>query len=234
MKRNPKTIWTTELLNQLREAYPHQHTDIVAAQLGLTRTAVYNKAFAIGLKKTPAYLASENSGRIHRARNDPRLTATQFKPGHQTWNKGIGWRAGGRSIETQFKPGSKPHTTMPLGSYRVVDCKGNKQLEQKTSDATGANQKRWTPVARLVWERHHGPIPTGHIVIFKDPAQRTVVLEEITIDKLAMVTRGEHAKRNHPRSKNPEFARLVQLKGAINRQVNRLVKEHQQQQENRP
>ena len=228
MTRRPKTTWTPELIQQLRDLYPHQQTECVAAQMGLTREAVYNKAFGLGLKKSPAFLASDRSGRVQRGKQHPRMIATQFKPGHQTWNKGLNWHSGGQSVQTQFKPGGKPHNTVPVGSYRVVVSKGNRQLEQKTSEDQGGNHKRWTPVARLVWQAHHGPIPPKHIVIFKDPAQRTVVLEEITIDKLAMVSRHEHAMRNHPRNKSPELGQLVQLRGAITRQVNRLAKEQQE------
>jgi hypothetical protein len=87
--------------------------------------------------------------------------------------------------------------------------------------------RRWTPVARLVWKEANGPIPEGHIVVFK-PGQRTAQLELITVDRLECIDRAEHARRNHPRSKSPELARLVQLKGAITRQVNRIAREAEQ------
>ena len=56
----------------------------------------------------------------------------------------------------------------------------------------------------------------------------TAVLEEITLDRLELVSRAEHARRNHPVSRDPEYARLVQLKGAITRQVNRIAREHKE------
>ncbi|MNR62573.1 hypothetical protein D3C85_1846370 [compost metagenome] len=57
---------------------------------------------------------------------------------------------------------------------------------------------------------------------------RTNVLEEITADRLECITRGENAERNHPRARSPELAKLVQLKGAITRQVNRIAREHEE------
>jgi hypothetical protein len=234
MKRRPRTNWTPELLAQLNDLYPYHKTQVVAERMGLTIHAVYNKAFDLDLKKSDEFLASVASGRVQRGKQNPNTVKHQFKPGLVPWNKGKDWHAGGRSIQTQFKPHSKPHNTLALGSYRVVNCKGKAYLEQKTSEGPGNNSARWTSVMRLVWKKHHGEIPPGHIVIFKDPAQHTAVLEEITIDKLEMVDRGEHARRNHPRNKSPELGRLVQLKGAITRQVNRLVSEHKQQQESRP
>ncbi|MFD1839535.1 hypothetical protein [Paracidovorax cattleyae] len=67
-------------------------------------------------------------------------------------------------------------------------------------------------------------MPDGHICVFK-PGQRTTVLEEITADRVECISRAENARRNHPRNKSPELAKLVQLKGAITRQVNRIARE---------
>ena len=116
---------------------------------------------------------------------------------------------------------------MPIGSYRTVTEKtGRKHLELKISDAKGSNDKRWKPVSRLVWEAKNGPVPAGHFVVFK-PGMHTLVVEEITLDRVECITLAENARRNHPNSYNPELARLVQLKGAITRQVNRIQKESQ-------
>ena len=54
------------------------------------------------------------------------------------------------------------------------------------------------------------------------------MLEEITIDKLEMIHRSAHAIRNNPHQKNPALGKLVQLKGVIQRQINRIAKEQQQ------
>jgi hypothetical protein len=82
-------------------------------------------------------------------------------------------------------------------------------------------------VHRLVWEAAHGPIPKGQSCASSE-GMKTAVLEEITADRLECITRAEHAKRNHPRSHDPELGRLVQLKGAITRQVNRITREAQE------
>lgn len=65
------------------------------------------------------------------------------------------------------------------------------------------------------------------MVVFKR-GMKTSVLEEITLDKLDCISRAENARRNHPRNRDPELGRLIQLKGAITRQVNRINREHQQ------
>lgn len=218
------------MLKLLREWYPNYATAVVAGALDLTPAAVYNKAFALDLKKNAEYLATDQAGRIQRGRQHPAMIATRFESGHTPWNKGSHFVAGGRSAETRFVPGQKPHTWVPIGSYRVVRG-GSKtpwlMLECKVSDVPGPNHLRWHPVHRLVWEAANGRVPAGHIVVFR-AGQRTTELESITLDRLECISRAENARRNHPRNKSPELARLVQLKGAITRQVNRIVREHEE------
>nr|WP_315206812.1 hypothetical protein [uncultured Albidiferax sp.] len=114
---------------------------------------------------------------------------------------------------------------MPVGSYRI---NSDNVLELKVNDLPGANHVRWHPVARLVWIKANGPVPANHIVVFK-AGRATTVLERITPDAVECISRGENARRNHPRTKSPELAQLVQLKGAITRQVNRIHREAQEQ-----
>lgn len=221
--------WTPEQLKKLRELYPDHTAESVAQSIGRTTRSVHQKAKALGIGKSEAFMKSFLSGRIQAAQHDPRMLKTRFQKGMEPWNKGKkGYQPGGRSAETRFKAGQKPHTWMPLGSYRVNVTKSTPRLEKKMFDVPGPNHKRWIPVARLVWEEHHGPVPDGHIVIFKEPRLATTVLEEITVDKLMCISRAENARRNHPSRSNPELAKIIQLKGAITRQVNRINREHEQ------
>lgn len=214
----------------LRWLYPDFKADDVAQAVGKPTGAVHQKARALEIGKSDEFKASFLSGRIQAAHADPRMVATRFRPGQAAWNKGVKGATGlhENCRPTQFKPGQKPHTWVPVGSYRVNYSKGLPRLEKKMSETPGPNHLRWIPVAKLVWEQHHGPVPDGHIVIFKDPKLATTVLEEITVDKLLCISRAENARRNHPNSRNPELAKLVQLKGAITRQVNRIAREAQE------
>lgn len=220
MNRKP---WTTEEIDALRRLYPDHAADVVGKVIGRPPRSVYQKAAALGIEKSEAFKLSTRSGRIQRGRKDPRMVANQFKPGITPWNKGTNYVAGGRSAETRFKKGSKPHTTLPIGSYRI-----NKDghLQRKVSEASGNSSKRWRCVAELVWVEANGPVPPKHIVVFK-PGMRTNVLEQITLDRVECISMAENARRNHPRNKHPELAQLFQLKGAITRQVNRIKKQHE-------
>ena len=226
MRRNYRP-WSEADVALLMEHYPNTRTDDLARMLGRDASSVHHKAHGLGIKKSAEFYSRHHAGRMQRGRNDPRIIATQFKPGAVPWNKGKTYVAGGRSAQTRFKPGRAPqdaHNYRPIGSLRIT--KGT--LERKVHDDPSVfPARRWMPVARLVWEAAHGPITPGHIVVFK-PGQATVVEAEITPDKLECISRAEHARRNHPRQLSPEIGRLVQLKGQITRQINRLAREQKE------
>jgi hypothetical protein len=208
--------------------YPDCHTADVAAWLQRPVDSVYRAAAVRGLHKSAEYLASDTACRIQRGKQHPSMIASRFQKGLTPWNKGTHYVAGGRSAHTRFKPGRRPEESrnyVPIGSLRVTR---DGALERKvTDDPKLVPARRWTPVARLVWEAHVGPIPAGNLVAFK-PGMATTVLELITPERLECITRAELARRNHPRNHSPELAKLVQLKGAITRQVRRIERESQE------
>lgn len=85
---------------------------------------------------------------------------------------------------TSFKKGRKPHTWRPIGTERITK---EGYLQRKVSD-TGNTVRDYVEVHRLLWEEHHGPIPGGHVVIFKDGDRTNIVIEN-----LMLVSRADHA-----------------------------------------
>jgi hypothetical protein len=220
----PRRRWTPAELELLRDAYADVPSADIAALLGVSVKSVYNMAKRLGLAKSAAFQASVHSGRVQRGQQHPSMRATQFKPGIKPWNKGTHYRAGGRSVETRFKKGqmrgAAQHNYVPIGSYRITK---DGYLEQKyTDDPSLYPTRRWKPVARIVWEQHHGAVPAGHMVVFK-AGQFTNELEHITPDRLECISRAENARRNHW-ARHPNLAALVPVKAAITRQVNRITK----------
>jgi hypothetical protein len=118
--------------------------------------------------------------------------------------------------ETQFRKGHRSHTWKPVGSHRV-NAEG--YLDRKVAD-TGYPPRDWVGVHRLVWIEHHGPIPPGFIVRFK-PGFRTARLEEITVDRLELISRQENMRRNTVHRLPNALKRAVQLRGALIREINR-------------
>lgn len=224
---NPRRLWTPEEEAILVDLYPDLTCNDIAALLDRLPGSVYSAASRLQLEKSAYFKASDTSGRIQRGKQHPMMLATRFKPGSQPWNTGIkGWQAGGRSVETQFKKGQMSAAAQrkykPIGSLRISK---DGYLERKVTDNPAlVPARRWVAVHRLVWIATHGPIPKGHVVVYK-AGQRTAVEQDITADRLECITRGELANRNHPNRSNPAMARLIQLKGAITRQVNRIQKE---------
>lgn len=222
----PRKYWTAAEESILADLYPDLPCIDIAALLQRKPGSVYQAAARLGLCKSDYFKNSDASGRVTRGKQHPAMIATRFQKGHKTWNAGRkGWQAGGRSTETQFATGQEPPNTLPLGSLRIVKSKtGICQLERKIGTVSGPNHLRWKTVHRLVWEAINGPVPPGHIIVFK-PGMKTLVEAEITIDKVDCISRAENARRNDIGSKNPELKSLYQLKGAITRQINRITKE---------
>lgn len=223
-----KKSWPPEDIAWLRREYADSHTPTLAREMDRSVTSVYQMAERLGLKKSPGYLAGPLCGRTDGKRGG----STQFRPGHETWNKGVKGVCGTHENcrRTQFKhgrPASEASNYQPIGSERLSK---DGYLERKvTDDPSIVPARRWVGVHRLVWEGAHGPIPPGHVVCFR-PGRRSAIAENITVDALELVSRAELARRNHPRSHNPELAKLVQLKGAITRQVNRIAREAKESQ----
>lgn len=220
--------WSATEIALVRDIYPDVPAADLATLLGRPTGSVYQLADRLGIVKSPAFWQADYSGRVKRGKQLPSMVAHQFKPGLAPWNKGVKGVTGHHpeSRRTQFKPGQHPHTWQPVGSYRITS-KDN-YLERKVNDLPGNSSVRWKGVHRLVWEAANGPVPAGHIVVFR-PGCRTTVLERITLDSVECITRAENAKRNHPRSKHPELGRLIQIKGVITRHINRIARQAQEQ-----
>ncbi|MER2518593.1 MAG: HNH endonuclease signature motif containing protein [Candidatus Accumulibacter phosphatis] len=192
------------------EAYPNTYTAELAAALGLSVTQIYHRAEKLQIKKSAEYMTDLT--RRSTANAVKAGTASRFKPGHKTWNKGIQFSAKGRSAETQFQPKNRPHNSRPLGSERTSK---EGYLQRKMTE-TGYPPRDWVPVHHLVWTDAGNGIPKGHRVVFRDGNKRNFELAN-----LELVTIAELMRRNSYHNYGPEIAQVVQLRGAITRQINK-------------
>ncbi len=202
-----KRPWTAEESAYLAARYPHDSTQSIADRLGRRLSQVYNRAHAHGLKKTAAYLSSEASGRINKQTDAQKLH--RFKPGVTPWNKGIAWDSGGRSAETRFKPGTVPPNRQEVGALRI---NSDGQLDIKL--APGLRQ--WKALSHYVWFLETGEWPAkGMLLRFKNGD-----VHDPRMDNLELLTRRENMLRNSVHTNYPpEIVKLVQLRGAIHRQI---------------
>ena len=229
-----RRYWTEAEIALLRDMYPECHSEDVAAWMERTLPQIYNAAFAHGLTKSAEYLASDTACRIQRGKQHPNMIASRIKPGHPAfaWNKGRDSRETGtghhpNSRRTQFKAdgsmrGAAQANYKPIGSERISK---DGYLERKvTDDPNVVRARRWVGVHRLVWEAANGPIPAGHVVGFK-PGQHTTDAALITTDRLECISRVENMRRNsYHTNYPPEVASLIQLRGALNRQINKRTR----------
>lgn len=212
----PRRFWTAEDDHVLRARFPHETTAAIARDLGRTERACASRAQSWGLKKSAEHLASA-AGRL--TGKGTQGGATRFKPGHQSWNKGKHYAPGGRCVETQFKPGTRPQTWVPIGT-EVRDPDGYLKRKVRDDAEPGMSRRNWVFVHRALWEEHHGPIPRGHAVVFRDGDNAN-----ITLDNLELVTSAQLMLRNTVHNLPPELAQVVMLRGAVVRQVNKRRKQ---------
>lgn len=211
MKRHQ---WTAAEVSVLIETYPHIPTEWLAQVLKLDLQQVYHKAASLGIKKSEAYLASEFACRLRRG--DQVGAGTRFRKGQQSWNKGKPHPARGRSAETQFKPGERRGVAVdlykPIGSERI----SKDGYRQRKINDDFPPQRRWRAVHLIEWEAINGPVPAGHALVFKDGDKTN-----ITLDNLELITRAELMRRNSYHQYPKPIARVIQLRGAITRQINK-------------
>lgn len=209
--------WTEVELALLTANYADSRTEDIAIALGRELQHVYAKARKLGLVKSEAYLASPDACRLRRG--DEVGKNYRFPKGHVPANKGLrrpGFTAGDMA-KTQFKKGQMPHTWVPVGSYRVNP---DGHLEVKFSEVPGPYMLRWKTVHRTVWEAANGPVPKGYVLRFK-PGRHTTDPALITLDALEFLTLAENMARNTVHNMPKELVQLVQLRGALNRQINK-------------
>lgn len=215
--RAPRTAWTEQQVEEIRRRYPHEKTDKIAADLGLPVARVYSKAAWMGLAKTPEYLASPDAQRLQRGDNVG--AACRFQKGHVPANKGVKGISYPGMEATQFKKGQHPHTWKPIGTERLSK---EGYLQRKVTD-TGYPPRDWVGVHILLWRENHGEIPAGHKVVFKDRNK-----QNIAIENLELLSNAEMMKRNSFHNYPKEVAQLIQLRGAVQRQINKRSKQDEQ------
>lgn len=195
-KRNCRP-WTADEEARVRELYDTQPASAIGRDIGRSRAAVKNRIHKLGLTK------GHNSG--------------CFEKGLTPWNKGKSFDSGGRSHNTRFKPGQLPKNYKPVGSERVSK---EGYLQRKMTD-TGYPPRDWVPVHHIVWREAGREIPRGYRLTFKDCDKRNFAL-----DNLELVSIADMMRRNTYHNYGPEIAQLIQLRGAISRQINRRSDQH--------
>lgn len=222
----PRRFWSHEERARLAKLYPDRPTIKVAKVLNRSLAATYRMAEKLGVEKSEQYLHSEESCRLQKGSKSG--ATFRFLKGHIPANKGLrrpGWSAG-RMKETQFKKGCRSgmaaRNWRPVGTI-LADSDGYLRIKVREArhgkEATGfGNVGVWPLYNRYLWEKHHGPIPPTHIVIFKDGDRSNCVIEN-----LELLSKADNARRNVMWAKYPrELADTIQLAGVLKRKLRSL------------
>jgi hypothetical protein len=191
----------------IRERYPFEPTKKIADDLGLSESSVYNRAFAMGIKKDPVYLRSTQYPPGYLGGK-----ATQFQKGHAPVNKGqkMSTEVYQKVAHTMFKKGSKPMNTQPIGTIHQRRDTGGKMYQYiKLADC------KWQLLNRYTWEQHNGPIPKGMVVVYKDGNYLNN-----DINNLLMITKKENMARNTIQRLPKELQQVMRLKCKLIKKIN--------------
>ena len=179
--------WSAGQLEHLKGHYADTPIDVLVKETGHCRDSIYNKAQALGLRRTEEFkrefglmVSAGAKGRAHR-----------FEKGHVPFNKGKReheFRSPegiARCARTRFKKGNRPHNIRKVGYECFRRVGDTDYVYIKVAEGEKMVMKH-----RWLWEQAHGPIPEGCCVVFRDGDTHNCTLEN-----LELVTRGEHARR---------------------------------------
>lgn len=116
---------------------------------------------------------------------------------------------------TRFKKGQLPHNTK--ADLEITTRLDNRGIPYRF---IRINLATWIPFHRYTWEQSNGKIPSKMKLIFKDGNTMNC-----SIENLELLTPGDLMKRNSYHNLPKPLANLVQLRGALNKKINKRIKD---------
>jgi hypothetical protein len=194
------------LNDHIRQRYPNEPTELIARDLNISVSKVYNRAWAMGIKKNKDYVNPGWNNLIEFGKS------TRFLKGNTPHNKGVAMppHVYEKVKDTMFKKGQKPHNTKPVGTINFrMDKDGRNYAYIKIADCN------WKLMHRVVWEQHNGPIPRGNIVRFKDG--NTMNWD---INNLEMISQHNNMELNTIQRFPEDVQELMKLISKLKRKLN--------------
>ena len=179
---------------------------------GRTENSVHGRLARLGLH-VPEHIKKERQ-LIGIRRGWHKGAEFRFQKGHTPWNKGK--RFPGRRNSGCFPKGHTPANYRPVGSERI-DVDG--YLYVKVEDP-----RTWKLKHRLVWEEHHGPIPAGMNIMFRDGNKLNC-----DISNLEMVDNAGKMVRNSMQRYPKEVQLAAHAVGVLHRIIHKIEKQEKQQ-----
>ena len=212
-----KRKWSEQEDAILRMKYADTPSDEIAAELGRSLCAIYNRAREFDLKKDENYRSE--AGRM--GSRHPKAVAMRFTKGHVPVNRGKKMSAETyrKVARTFFRKGNIPVNHRSVGSERV-NRDGYAEIKV-------AEPNKWKLKHRLLWEREHGQIPKGFNIQFRNGNR-----QDVRIENLYLISRSEQMrKENCMEARYPETLRkVIRMRSALKRQITLVNRKRNEQQ----
>jgi hypothetical protein len=137
------------------------------------------------------------------------LRTGRFMKGHAPWNRGTRGLTGANP--GSFQPGNLPHNHRPLWSERVIR-EGYLEISVPERNPYTGFPTRFKGKHVWIWEQAHGPVPEGHVVIFRDCDNRNFALDNLLlVSRTELLVLNLHDYKNHPAETRPSVLALAKL-----------------------
>jgi hypothetical protein len=198
-----------ELVQIVIEKYPN-HTIAECVEFsGLSKGIVYRIACEHRVEKSKEFKQKQIEQVLKVGKNN------RYKPGRVPENKGKKWAefmspdGQLKSLRTCYKKGNIPHNHRPVGSERITK---DGYIEVKTNEPNVFELKH-----RVVWEQHHGTIPKGSNIQFKDGNG-----QNCDIDNLYIISRNHQIRNNTIHNYPEEVKKAIRTVSKLNRIIKEL------------
>lgn len=155
-KRQPQHNYTAEQFDWLRDNFPKMTI--------VPLTQCFNETFGANLDRKALH-STLNRHKIQSGRDG------RFPKGNQPYNTDM--KGNRYSLSTEFKKGNLPTNYKPVGTERITQD-GKHWVKV-------ADPRTWKEKHVLLWEQHHGPVPKGHVLLFKDQNSDNITLENLQL-----------------------------------------------------
>lgn len=202
--------YTQEQLDEIRQRYPHEKTQVIADSMGINIWTIYNMVYRLGIKKSEEYLLTPGCGRLLKGTRNG--IAGEFKKGHVPFNKGLKMSDSvyDKVKGTMFTKGHVPANVKPIGYLSVrPDTFGREYIYIKIKDSV------WELYHRYLWEQNHGQIPNKMKIAFINGNSL-----DCRIENLKMVTYQEAMLMNTIHRYTPEIKQLIKLNNKLKQKLN--------------
>jgi hypothetical protein len=170
MSKNSPNLYTDEQISFLKNNCSLSRPEL---------TLMFNERFGTAITQSAISSYCKRYGWL--TGRDGRL-----KKGNKPWNTGLKGRGVCKSNSTSFKKGQVPANVKPLGHERICSKDGFILIKVAEENPYTGAKTRYRLKHQFVWEQHHGDIPDGCVIRFKDGNKFNCEIDNLLCETLAV------------------------------------------------